>query len=243
MCSCATDEKRKKHYQDANQQKRTCKWTMVTQATNQDLTHGSDGAKNTQKHKLPNMSPELAVTKTQLSLGRKRRRKIWRFRVLFTVDLSSFSASHSWTDQGRQLGCQIITSQTLFGETHRSLFMSHEHQYMEHFLSFSVLFSHQSSVSIFVPFQTLPLLINLLIRNYANDLKTKRTSVRQYGVSVRVLWRVCPKKIQPAEKSSSKTVSPAPLVSHLPPLPLERGDREEEERRIRVRIRGLLHWN
>lgn len=111
---------------------------MVTQTTSQDLTHGSDGAKNTQKHKLPNRSPELAVTKTQLSLGRKRRR-IWRFRVMFTVYFSSLYVSLSWTDQRRQLRCQIITSHTFLGERHTdhsSSFISTNT--WEHFLSFSV---------------------------------------------------------------------------------------------------------
>lgn len=41
--------------------------------------------KNTQKHELPSRSPELAVTKTQLSLWRERRMRKWRFRVMFTV--------------------------------------------------------------------------------------------------------------------------------------------------------------
>lgn len=47
---------------------------------------------NTQTHtkaKLPSRSPELVVTKTQLSLGRKRRRRICRFRIVFTDDLLS----------------------------------------------------------------------------------------------------------------------------------------------------------
>lgn len=167
-------------------------------------------SKNTQKDELPDRSPELAVTKTQLSLGRNGRRRIWRFRVMFTVDLPSLYASLSWTDQHRQLRCQIITSYTSPEEAHRSLFIPYKHQDMGTLSLFLGLPSHPSSISIFVPFQTSHSLINLLIRNYANDPKKLRERVCvSEGVSVCVLWRACPKKIQPAEKSSSKAVKPS----------------------------------
>lgn len=45
-----------------------------TGRTNQDRPHGSEGAKDTQKQELPNRSPELAGTKTQLSLRREKNR-------------------------------------------------------------------------------------------------------------------------------------------------------------------------
>lgn len=41
---------------------------------------------------------------------------------------------------------------------------------------------------------------------------------------------VLKKKSSPQRKALQRPVSPAPLVSHPPPLPLERGDGEEEER-------------
>lgn len=42
--------------------------------THAEGPHGSEGAKDTQKQELPHRPPELAVTKTQLSLGRKKNR-------------------------------------------------------------------------------------------------------------------------------------------------------------------------
>lgn len=173
--------------------------------------------KKTHTHtELPNRSPELAVTKTQLSLGRKRRRRIWRFKTVFTQnELSSLYVSLSWTDQQRQLECQIITSHTFFQGAHRfspSLTPIHRET-----LAILSLLTHTSYL--FSSLSKPPLPINLLIRNYANDPKTERKSVRQVWVLLYV-YVFCAelvlkkkKKIQPAEKISSKAVNPAPLLS------------------------------
>lgn len=226
-----------------NQKQYTCKWTMVTNNKPMFDTWFWWSKINTQKHQLPNRSPELAVTKTQLSLGRKRRR-IWRFRVMFTVDLSSLYASLSRTDQHRQLGCQIIISHTFLGEAHRSLCISYKHNYFR-------TLSHSLSVNsqICPPYlflslsKSLSLTHNFLIRNYANDPKTERKGVRQCGFySTCTVLSLSQNKIQPTEKSSSKGCQPSssPLSSSSTPS-WERRQRGRRERGIRVRIRGLLH--
>lgn len=197
---------------------------------------------NTQKHQLPNRSPELAVTKTQLSLGRKRRR-IWRFRVMFTVDLSSLYASLTWTEKHRQLGCQIIISHTFLGEAHRSLCISYK-QILQNTISLSVNSQICPPYLFLYLSKSLSLTHNFLIRNYANDPKTDRKSVSQCGCySTCTVLSLSQNKIQPTEKSSSKGCQPSssPLSSSSTPS-WERRQRGRRERGIRVRIRGLLHW-
>lgn len=62
---------------------------IVTMQTNRNThahgPHGSERTKDTQKQELPNRSPELAVTKTQLSLGRKKNRV---FTVMSAYDVT-----------------------------------------------------------------------------------------------------------------------------------------------------------
>ncbi len=87
------------------------------------------------------------------------------------------SASHSWTDQHRQLGCQIITLHTFLRETQINLHLHTWNTFSLFSLRLPFLFSALSNLS---------LLINLLIRNYANDPKTERKRVRQWRC-----WCVC----------------------------------------------------
>lgn len=152
MCSCATDvEKNSKSW---------CKPIEICMQMNHGNTNNKQRLHTwfwwSRKHsELPNRSPELVVTKTQLSLRRKKRRRVWWFRGMFTVDLSSLFARLSWTDEHRQLGCQIITSHIFLSKAHRSLVVSHKHQYRGTLILFRSPLSHPSPLIYFRPFPSL----------------------------------------------------------------------------------------
>lgn len=157
----------------------------------------------------------------------KEEKQDFQIQSQFTVDFFVCEPQLDWSAQTAAVSNYHFTH---FPWRDRSSSLTNTNTW-EHFISLSI--------SIFVPFPNLsPLLINLLIRNYANDPKTERKSVSQCGCYSVCLYcaELVLKKSNPQRKALQRAVSPAPLLSHPPSLPLERGGRL---RGIRVRIRGL----
>lgn len=191
------------------------------------LIHGSEGGKRANKqtkqhseHELPNRPPELAVTKTQSSLGREKRRGGFGGLDSAQVDLSAeVSNSHlTHTDLTRHRSSSL---------TQRALHLS------------CSLLSHQSPPSIFGPFPPSPMSRNELIRNYANDLKNQEEECAS-------VWVYCDelvlKKKSNLQRKALQRLS-AQLRSRLILLLLarERRQRGGRERGIRAGIRGSLY--
>lgn len=196
-----------------NSKKQTKTWHMVLM---EHETH-----KNT---KLPNRSPEPAVTKTQLSLGRKGRRRIWSWSQL-TSSVSSEPqfTTHSW---GVKLSPRT------------QITPHHKQQHITTHYCFLYLLSHTSAVS-FSSLSKPLLLIKLLIRNHANDPKTKSVSV---GVILCKCAKLVLKNATRREKlfKGCQPSSSALSSSSIPSWEKrQRGGRQE---RIRVSITELVHW-
>lgn len=144
---------------------------------NQDSTHGSYAAK-THKTRVTKQVSRTSCDKDTIESAEKE--EMWRFRVRFTVDLSSSNVSLSCSDQHRQLRCQIITLLSKWRSKNTSLYHSWT---PKHGNIFSLL---QPSLPFglhiyFCPFPNHLLLTSLLIRYYANDPKTVRKCVCQCG--------------------------------------------------------------